>query len=429
MGRREGVAADAVRQGRLFGRTYQAFLDYRDRTGSLRELQRERLSALLGRILLTVPVLRAHGLTLADDPFETLAQLPTVAKQRIRDDYRGHFAEDIDPSDCASVVTSGTTGVPLKIVHNSEHFVHVNALALRRAFDYGLPLDRKVLRPFKSEADEWFEYTVPSAGFLRYAEFGFVTSADIIARRCLEFAPDVVFTHPSRALALRDMVPGLRPRIVQTFGEQLTDAGRAAIEEHFQAPVRDCYGVNEAGTVAAQCPEFGSYHIEGERVWVEIVDDAGNPVPDGVEGDIVITNLLNTVMPFVRYRTGDVGALSSQRCPCGREQKVLWLIAGRQHGAITLPDGSRTDVLRLVKLIERFPVERLQVVQSTTSELTVLVDPAVHCTDEDLRRAADAANAALHHRLPVRLRRARADEFTESRAGKHLNFVNLLENR
>ncbi|HEY0499392.1 MAG TPA: hypothetical protein VGD48_26840, partial [Kutzneria sp.] len=153
MGRREGVAADAVRHGRLFGRTYQAFLDYRERTESLRELQHERLSALLGRVLLTVPVLRAKGLEPADDPFETLARLPILTKQRIRDDYRGHFAEDIDPSDCASVVTSGTTGVPLKIVHNSEHFVQVNALALRRALDYGLPLDRKVLRPFKSEAD------------------------------------------------------------------------------------------------------------------------------------------------------------------------------------------------------------------------------------------------------------------------------------
>ena len=433
MGRREGVAADAVRHGRLFGRTYQAFLDYRDRTGSLRELQRERLSALLGRVLLTVPVLRAQavevGLTMADDPFETLARLPVVTKQQIRDDYRGHFAEDIDPSDCASVVTSGTTGVPLKIVHNAEHFVHVNALALRRALDYGLPLDRKMLRPFKSESDDWFEYTLPSAGFLRFAEFGFVSDPDMIARRCREFAPDAVFTHPSRALALRDLVPGLRPRIVQTFGEQLTDAGRVAIEEHFQAPVRDCYGTNEAGTIAAQCPEFGSYHIEGERLWVEVVDAAGRPLPDGVEGDIVVTNLLNTVMPFIRYNTGDVGALSSQRCPCGREQKVLRLIAGRQHGAITLPDGSQTDVLRLVKLIERFPVERLQVVQATTAELTVLVVPAAGCTDEDLRRAADAATAALHHRLPVRLRSAGADEFTESRAGKHLNFVNLLDNR
>jgi phenylacetate-CoA ligase len=428
MGRREGVAADAVRHGRLFGRTYQAFLDYRERTESLRELQRERLSALLGRVLLTVPVLRAKGLEPADDPFETLARLPILTKQRIRDDYRGHFAEDIDPSDCASVVTSGTTGVPLKIVHNSEHFVQVNALALRRAFDYGLPLDRKMLRPFKSESDDWFEYTLPSAGFLRFAEFGFVTDEAAIARRCREFAPDAVFTHPSRALALRDMVPGLRPRIVQTFGEQLIDGGRAAIEEHFQAPVRDCYGTNEAGTIAAQCPEFGSYHIEGERLWVEIVDADGRPVPDGVEGDIVVTNLFNTVMPFVRYNTGDVGALSSHKCPCGRDQKVLRLIAGRQYGAITLPDGSRVDVLRLVKLLDRVPLERLQVVQADTTELTVLVLPAAGCTDDDLRRAAEAANAALHHRLPVRLRRAGPEEFAESSAGKHLNFVNLLEN-
>ena len=35
------------------------------------------------------------------------------------------------------------------------------------ALGYGLSLDRKVLRPFKSEAAEWFEHTVPSAGFLR----------------------------------------------------------------------------------------------------------------------------------------------------------------------------------------------------------------------------------------------------------------------
>ncbi len=101
---------------------------------------------------------------------------------------------------------------------------------------------------------------------------------------------------------------------------------------------------------------------------------------------------------------------------------------GRQHGAIALPDGSRTDVLRLVKLIERFPVERLEVVQDSRESLTVLVRPAAGCTDDDLRGAADAATAALHGRLPMRLRRARPDEFTESRAGKHLNFVSLMEN-
>ena len=78
-------------------------------------------------------------------------------------------SSDLDPADCSYAITSGTTGVPLKMIHNSGHTVHINALAWRRALEYGLHVDRKVLRPFKSEADHWLEYTTPSSGLVRFA--------------------------------------------------------------------------------------------------------------------------------------------------------------------------------------------------------------------------------------------------------------------
>lgn len=431
--RRRAFAEESVRQALLFPRIHEAFQAYRarrDDPASLRDLQHQRLAALLTRVLETVPALRDTGVRHRpdDSAFDTLSRLPVLTKDDIRAAPMARCARDLDPADCSYAITSGTTGVPLKMIHNSEHTVHINALAWRRALEYGLHLDRKVLRPFKSEADEWLEYTTPSSGLVRFAEFGHVPAerADAIAQRCQAFRPDVVFTHPSRMLALRDLLAGrarIAPAVVLTFGEQLTEPVRAAIHASFDAPVYDSYGTNEVSTIAAQCPEHGSYHIESERVWVEILDDAGNPLPDGVEGEVVVTNLLNTAMPIVRYRTGDVGVLRDQRCPCGRPHKTMRLISGRWPGAIEFPDGSSTDVMRLIKLLDHCPVEQVQVIQQESLDLTVLVLPRPDCTDEDLRRAAEAATAALRGALPVTVRRAGIDEFVTTAAGKHRYFV------
>ena len=100
-------------------------------------------------------------------------------------------------------------------------------------------------------------------------------------------------------------------------GEVLYDHQRELISETFGVPVANGYGARDAGFIAHECPA-GKMHIAAEHVIVEILDESGQSVPKGEVGEIVITNLDGYAMPFIRYKTGDLGALADEQCPCGR---------------------------------------------------------------------------------------------------------------
>ncbi|MEI5579317.1 AMP-binding protein, partial [Streptomyces brasiliscabiei] len=77
---------------------------------------------------------------------------------------------------------------------------------------------------------------------------------------------------------------------------------RRRIEERFACPVVDVYGLHETRPIAARVDD-GPFRVLDRRVRVEILDDAGRPVPDGEIGEIVVTAGENPLLPLVRYRT------------------------------------------------------------------------------------------------------------------------------
>ena len=87
------------------------------------------------------------------------------------------------------------------------------------------------------------------------------------------------------------------------------------------------YGLAELCTVASQC-KYGNYHVNMETCIVEIID-----------GEIVVTDLFNTVTPIIRYRTKDYGKLRKSDCPCGKKHDILYDIVGR---GIDYYDGPKT---------------------------------------------------------------------------------------
>lgn len=103
---------------------------------------------------------------------------------------------------------------------------------------------------------------------------------------------------------------------------------RRAMREAFQTDPIDLYGAIELGPVAWQCRR-GNYHIDIDRVIVEIVDEQGRPLPRGQFGQVVCTALYAAHMPFIRYRLLDVSALSTRRCDCGLTLPIMEPIQGR----------------------------------------------------------------------------------------------------
>jgi phenylacetate-CoA ligase len=103
------------------------------------------------------------------------------------------------------------------------------------------------------------------------------------------------------------------------------------LHELWGARIHGTYAGTEMATAFTECSAGRGGHLPPDLAVVEILDDAGAPVPDGEPGEVVVTPLGVTGMPLVRFRTGDVAMLHSEPCACGRATPRLGPILGRKN--------------------------------------------------------------------------------------------------
>ncbi|MCP4638951.1 MAG: phenylacetate--CoA ligase [bacterium] len=104
----------------------------------------------------------------------------------------------------------------------------------------------------------------------------------------------------------------------------------AQVEELWGARVYSTYGTTELGTSFCECDAGCGGHCHPTLIYPEIVDDDGNPVPDGEEGEVVATTFGVQGMPLIRFRTGDRSFMVSEQCDCGLWTPRLGPILGRR---------------------------------------------------------------------------------------------------
>jgi len=127
-------------------------------------------------------------------------------------------------------------------------------------------------------------------------------------------------------------LPGIT--CVIAAAEPLVRASRTAIESAFRAPVFNTYGSREFMSIAGECEAHKGLHINAENLVVETRDPAYDR-----SSEILVTDLHNYGMPFIRYATGDSGRLTTTGCACGRALPLLDAIEGRVLDLLQTADG------------------------------------------------------------------------------------------
>jgi phenylacetate-CoA ligase len=131
---------------------------------------------------------------------------------------------------------------------------------------------------------------------------------------------------------------------IMTLAGTLYPFMREKIEAVFHCKIFNRYGSREVGDIACECEAHAGLHVFPWGNYIEIVDDEGHPVPNGVEGNILVTNLNNFAMPLIRYAIGDRGMLSlSDQCSCGRQGQILERLSGRNVDVFRKRDGTLID--------------------------------------------------------------------------------------
>lgn len=210
-----------------------------------------------------------------------------------------------------------------------------------------------------------------------------------------QFAPDIIEGHSSLlyelARSARKYSISIRPRFAVSASERLLPEVRRFVEEEFKCVVFDRYGLEEFGTVGMECSEHDGFHTNAESLFVEVVDDVGTPVPDGERGRILITDLYNFEMPFVRYDTGDHGRMLREPCACGLESPRVWF-SGRHSAFLTLPS-RRFHQFEFSEILQKFTpyIFQYQIVKTDDTKIAIRIVPTMTCTPQILEELHAAA--------------------------------------
>jgi phenylacetate-CoA ligase len=185
----------------------------------------------------------------------------------------------------------------------------------------------------------------------------------------------VAYTNPlyefARFLKRESLTP-VKPHSIVVGAEKLHDFQRTLIEDVFGAPIFETYGSREFMLIGAECEHHSGLHLSMENLLVEVLNEDGSPTPHGEEGNVVITDLFNYGMPFIRYVNGDRAVAGFDACPCGRGLPLLKKVVGRQLDTLETPDGRKIPGEFFPHLIKEFPaVRRFQVVQEKLEMITV----------------------------------------------------------
>ncbi len=187
-------------------------------------------------------------------------------------------------------------------------------------------------------------------------------------------------------------------RAICTAGETLTPRRRQVLQELWQVPVFDNYGMTEVGAAAMECP-FGQLHPLVDYFVFEVLDeDRKTPVELGELGYLVITTLKRRATPIIRYWTGDRVRLFQASCPCGAEYRLE--VRGRRESCLEA-GGRLFDLWDLEEMVEEVSAKGLWAAGPLEQSGLHFV---VESDQLDLRRLGGRI-AALErrHQIPLRV--------------------------
>ena len=365
---------------------------------------------------------------------EDFSRIPCLTRDAIRE----HF-EDLQSRTKLRRVqrmsTGGSTGTPVTVLVDSERMAATEAARLRAHRWFGVDMGVREIVLWGSPIEltkqdlvrtvrDWLlnshllsAFDLGEPALRRYADiiqrvkpaklYGYATAIHLLAR------------YLGRAAWRPE--PGW-PRAIFTTAEPLYGFQRRDIEDVFGCPVAVEYGCRDGGLVANECSARG-LHIPAEGMVVEVLP-ASDQSDDG-RGELVVTNLDSFAMPIIRYRTGDVGALETAPCSCGRGLPRLRAVDGRRTDFLVTPTGKVMHALAVIYVLREIPsIREFQVVQERLDHLRVRIVPDGDFSGEAREIIAVRLAELFGGRLSLEIELEQA--IPRSSAGKHRYVISRV---
>lgn len=410
-----GHAYAALPRKLRYGTAYDEFAAAIGRTAdaaSASEYAVEKLGETLSWAIESVPAYRGYRHLLGRDPREVLRALPMTDKLAIKRDPARYLSEAMPRSAALPTFTGGSTSVPMRF-WLQKHVTRPKESAFMQDFrrrvgagegDMVLALRGRAVPGAAGASAPWTyepikRHLVLSCDHLARAFMpAFAQALERYRPAFIEAFPSALFPlarwleeHP-----LPQFTRGVKG--VMLFSENAYGFQMEAFRRVFDAPIVAHYGHSERVLMAGTLPGDDRYFFWPQYGWLELVDGRGRAITQpGRLGYVVGTSFDNRVMPFVRYRTGDLATLAPAQHPQLARFPAVEHIAGRVQEFIVCRDGRLVSITALGTA--HFPqlsaVESMQYEQERPGalKLNVVVDGELAARDG--RRIASAVEARL----------------------------------
>lgn len=256
------------------------------------------------------------------------SRIPFLDKQQfIQASPSRLLTSGLNPDQCLRISTSGSTGQPLSIFLSENGHRAQRVAAWRILFEHGFRWTDHTLEIRITCGDT---YPIQSFGFAPKTWLSALDPPSVWLREMQSIRPEVLVACPSvlRALAAECDATTHRPRLVFSDSETLYPNDRSLILQRLGSDPIDVYGLVELSNFAWECETRNGFHVSADTHYIEIINN-----------ELVVTQLNQTDMPVIRYRTGDCAAWSESPCACGRTLPLLSRIEGRALDSVELPSG------------------------------------------------------------------------------------------
>lgn len=319
--------------------------------------------------------------------FEDFRSIPILRKEDAQQNSEDMLSANADKYQ--AFLTSGSTGIPLRGYISKDSSGLKRACAVRNRLWsgsdqgertyllYGNPeKELRGLKKLRAKIRGKLLDRTEVLDLLQVNEGSMLHFAEKMRRK----PPSLLWGHAHGLYLLANFlekkkIHDIRPKGMYSAGMVLHKWERRKVEHVFQCKLQDRYGCEEVGGIASECKKQEGLHLNTDVHYVEFLDKDGKPVPSGNRGIIVVTDLTNFAMPFIRYRLGDVGIPSAKKCSCGRTQPLIEKIEGRTADFLVTPEG---HLVSGVSLTDHFGghmpgVVQMQIVQEKVDLLRLKI--------------------------------------------------------
>lgn len=363
------------------------------------------------------------------ESFEDLKRIPLLEKRDVLRDPNNFVARNFRKSDLVREETSGTSGSPLKVYWDQKFYAWIYALYEERmrvnagvsVKDKKANLTGKVLVPANQKKPPFWRYNIAEKQLYMSSYHLNDHNIPCYVKALLRFKPKYIIGYPGSIYPVakylvnsKETIPSIKSII--SCSEYLSPETRSIFERGFGCKVYNHYGSVEWIATINECCE-GNLHISPEFGIIEVLDNKGEPVPRGEVGEMVCTGLLNYAMPFIRYRTGDMGSFPANDCgcSCGRTLPLFKSLEGRKMSFLSLPGGGLVGSAALSTAFHAENILESQIIQDSTDSVKLKLVVTDNFKDSDREYLLSELNKRI---FPLKINCECVDSILGSNAKK-----------